>query len=59
MYYLKLNCNLHLILLFKAKSLEQMDEEFGVGNLIREESEKRQQKVKRNLLILFHYFICF
>jgi len=36
-----------------------MDEEFGVGNLIREESDKRQQKVGRNLLILFHYLISF
>jgi U4/U6.U5 tri-snRNP-associated protein 1 len=28
----------------RAKLLEQMDEEFGVGNLIDEESEKRKQK---------------
>ncbi len=36
-----------------------MDEEFGVGNLIHEESEKRKQKVIINLLIQFHFLIYF
>ena len=36
------------ILFSKAKLLEQMDEEFGVGNLLYEESEKRKQKVGLN-----------
>lgn len=34
-----------LVFFSKAKLLEQMDEEFGVGNLMQEESEKRKQKV--------------
>jgi hypothetical protein len=34
-----------ILTLFKAKLLEQMDEEFRVNNLINEESEKRKQKV--------------
>jgi hypothetical protein len=29
----------------KAKLLEQMDEEFGVSNIIHEESQKQKQKV--------------
>ena len=33
---------------FKAKLLEKMDEEFGVNNLMHEESERRKQKVLRN-----------
>jgi len=44
-----------LILLFKAKLLEQMDEEFGVGNLINEEAEKRKQKVIVSVDISFHF----
>jgi hypothetical protein len=47
------------ILFFKAKLLEQMDEEFGVGNLIDEESEKRKQKVLINRLNSFHFLIYF
>lgn len=31
--------------IFKARSLEQMDEEFGVNSIIREEKEKQKQKV--------------
>ncbi len=50
-----------ILTLFKAKLLEQIDEEFGVSTLINEESEKRKQKVFTKYFTLKknHYFIHF
>lgn len=42
------NIDFHWFSFLQAKLLEQMDEEFSVSNIIREEKEKQKQKVFAN-----------
>ena len=58
-YVLFLIFHFLILILFQAKLLEEMDEEFGVRDLVHEEAEKRKQKVFTNLSLSESLFSSF